>query len=147
MERQRALVGAREARGGGSDVAPVMPAAGEVPTAKRQAPSASARRALSGAQDVPGADSALAVGDGEHASRGIRARAAGRGVMDDGRGGRDPGSAGRGLGAVGGTYSGREGVLPCREIAGVIAGDIAVGVLRGLKPVRLARAPPLGMPN
>ena len=38
VERQRAPVGAREARGGGSDVAPVMLAAREVPTAKRQAP-------------------------------------------------------------------------------------------------------------
>ena len=78
---------------------------------------------------MAGADSVLAVRGGEHASRGIRARAAGRGVMDDGRGGRDPGSAGRGLGAVGGTYSGREGVLPCKEIARIIAIAIAVGVL------------------
>ena len=78
---------------------------------------------------MAGADSALAVRGGEHASRGIRARAAGRGVMDDGRGGRDPGSAGRGLGAVGGTYSGREGVLPRKEIARIIAIAIAVGVL------------------
>ena len=78
---------------------------------------------------MPGANSALAVGDSEHASCGIRERAAGRGVMDDGRGGRDPGSAGRGLGAVGGTYSGREGVLPCKEIARIIAVAIAVGGL------------------
>ena len=78
---------------------------------------------------MPGADSALAVGDGEHASRGIRERAAGCGMMDDGRGGRDPGSAGRGLGTVGGAYSGQEGVLPRKEIARIIAIAIAVGVL------------------
>ena len=61
---------------------------------------------------MPGADSALAVGDSEHASRGIRERAAGRGVMDDGRDGRDPGSAGMGLWAGGGGHLGGRGSFP-----------------------------------
>ena len=73
-------MGAREARGGGSDRARDAGCRG---SSHRQAPSASARRALGGAQDVAGADSALAVRGDEHALRGIRARAAGRGVMDE----------------------------------------------------------------
>ena len=64
---------------------------------------------------MAGADSALAVRGGEHASRGIRARGAGRGVMDDGRGGRDPGSAGMGLWAGGGGHLGGRGYFLARE--------------------------------
>ena len=74
---------------------------------------------------MPGADSALAVGDSEHASRGIRERAAGRSMMDDGRGGRDLGSAGMGPWAGGGRALGQEGVFPCKGIAGIIRGAIA----------------------
>ena len=64
---------------------------------------------------MPGADSALAVGDGEHASRGIRERVVGRGVMDDGRGGHNPGSAGRGLWAGGGGHLGGRGYFLARK--------------------------------
>ena len=64
---------------------------------------------------MPGVDSALAVGDGEHASRGIREREAGRSVMDDGQGGRDPGSARRGLWAGGGGHLGGRGSFLARK--------------------------------
>ena len=110
MERQRALVGPREARGGGSDVAPVMPAAGEVPTGKRQAPARGAPYAARKTCPARIAHSLWETASTRRAASGSGQR--GAGVMDDGRGRRDPGSAGRGLWAGGGRALGREGVFP-----------------------------------
>ena len=96
---------------------------------------------------MPGADSALAVGDGERASRGIRERAAGRGVMDDGRGGRDPGSAGRGLGAVGARTVGGRGSFLARKSPELLQSLLQWAGYRHSSQLGLPVPPALGRPN